>query len=103
MKNLRKSDKMHSNELPIGQDKGRTYRRNNRYRANTNHGVNNAGVKQMTLPTLTAHRAGEASGYHHSKRVGPYLIGRLLGEGSFAKVREAMHAVVGEKVSKFIH
>ena len=37
--------------------------------------------------------------YPHSKRVGPYLLGKILGEGSFAKVKEAMHSVVGEKVS----
>ncbi|KAJ8027528.1 Hormonally up-regulated neu tumor-associated kinase [Holothuria leucospilota] len=64
----------------------------------TRRKVNNT-AKQMLLPTLTSYRSGEASGYNHSKRVGPYLIGRLLGEGSFAKVREAMHTVVGEKVA----
>ncbi|NXA92571.1 HUNK kinase, partial [Melanocharis versteri] len=32
-------------------------------------------------------------------RVGNYLIGRKLGEGSFAKVREGLHVLTGEKVA----
>ncbi len=37
--------------------------------------------------------------YPHTKRVGNYLLGKTLGEGSFAKVREGLHTVTGEKVS----
>ncbi|XP_062478177.1 hormonally up-regulated neu tumor-associated kinase isoform X2 [Pezoporus occidentalis] len=37
--------------------------------------------------------------FQHTKRVGNYLIGRKLGEGSFAKVREGLHVVTGEKVA----
>ncbi|XP_067255314.1 hormonally up-regulated neu tumor-associated kinase homolog A [Chanodichthys erythropterus] len=37
--------------------------------------------------------------FYHTKRVGNYLIGRKLGEGSFAKVREGLHAITGEKVA----
>ncbi|KAM4700724.1 hormonally up-regulated neu tumor-associated kinase [Discoglossus pictus] len=37
--------------------------------------------------------------FQHTKRVGSYLIGRKLGEGSFAKVREGLHVVTGEKVA----
>lgn len=36
--------------------------------------------------------------YTHGKTVNSYLIGSLLGEGSFAKVKEALHTLVGEKV-----
>ena len=36
--------------------------------------------------------------YPHTKRVGNYLLGKTLGEGSFAKVREGLHTVTGEKV-----
>ena len=36
--------------------------------------------------------------FPHSKRVGNYLLGRTLGEGSFAKVKEALHILTGEKV-----
>ncbi|XP_064129254.1 hormonally up-regulated neu tumor-associated kinase [Loxodonta africana] len=38
--------------------------------------------------------------FQHHKRVGHYLIGsRKLGEGSFAKVREGLHVLTGEKVA----
>uniref|UniRef100_A0A671NKU2 non-specific serine/threonine protein kinase n=1 Tax=Sinocyclocheilus anshuiensis TaxID=1608454 RepID=A0A671NKU2_9TELE len=37
--------------------------------------------------------------FYHTKRVGNYLIGRKLGEGSFAKVREGLHAITGEKLA----
>ncbi|XDV54406.1 hypothetical protein PO909_022702 [Leuciscus waleckii] len=37
--------------------------------------------------------------FYHTKRVGNYLIGRKLGEGSFAKVREGLHATTREKVA----
>ena len=36
--------------------------------------------------------------YSHSKRVGNYLLGKTLGEGSFAKVKEALHALTTTKV-----
>lgn len=42
-------------------------------------------------------------GYVHSKKVNNYLIGATLGEGSFAKVKEAFHVLVGEKVSLCIN
>ncbi|KAL0182821.1 hypothetical protein M9458_022196, partial [Cirrhinus mrigala] len=35
--------------------------------------------------------------FYHTKRVGNYLIGRKLGEGSFAKVREGLHVTTAEK------
>lgn len=38
-------------------------------------------------------------GYVHNKKVNHYLLGSNLGEGSFAKVKEAFHVMVGEKVS----
>ncbi|RXN04304.1 hormonally up-regulated neu tumor-associated kinase -like protein [Labeo rohita] len=37
--------------------------------------------------------------FYHTKRVGNYLIGRKLGEGSFAKVREGLHVTTAEKVA----
>ena len=36
--------------------------------------------------------------YAQCKRVGNYLLGRTVGEGSFAKVKEAIHTLTGEKV-----
>ena len=32
------------------------------------------------------------------KKVGNYLLGKTLGEGSFAKVREGIHIIAREKV-----
>ncbi|CAL1539698.1 unnamed protein product [Lymnaea stagnalis] len=37
--------------------------------------------------------------FAHSKRVGSYLLGRTLGVGSFAKVKEGLHLTTGEKVA----
>ncbi|KAF7251020.1 Hormonally up-regulated neu tumor-associated kinase [Varanus komodoensis] len=41
--------------------------------------------------------------FQHTKRVGNYLIGRKLGEGSFAKVREGLHVVTAEKIKNMKH
>ncbi|XP_059164644.1 serine/threonine-protein kinase MARK2-like [Physella acuta] len=37
--------------------------------------------------------------FAHTKRVGNYLLGRTLGVGSFAKVKEGLHLTTGEKVA----
>ncbi|XP_045196682.2 hormonally up-regulated neu tumor-associated kinase homolog isoform X2 [Mercenaria mercenaria] len=37
--------------------------------------------------------------FPHSKKVGNYLLGNTLGEGSFAKVKEALHIPTGERVA----
>ena len=39
--------------------------------------------------------------FPHSKKVGNYLLGKTLGEGSFAKVREGLHVLTGEKVRTY--
>ena len=55
------------------------------------------------LPPAVATVSPEAiRNYVHSKRVESYLIGDTLGEGSFAKVKEAFHILVGEKVRQII-
>lgn len=55
------------------------------------------------LPAAVAHVPPEdKKAYLHQKKVGGsrgYMIGQTLGEGSFAKVKEAFHPLVGEKVS----
>ena len=37
------------------------------------------------------------------KRVGSYVLGRSLGEGSFAKVRLGVHVLTKEKVINYSH
>ncbi|XP_076445732.1 uncharacterized protein LOC143283402 [Babylonia areolata] len=37
--------------------------------------------------------------FSHHKKVGTYLLGRPLGEGSFAKVKEGLHLTTGQKVA----
>lgn len=37
--------------------------------------------------------------FSYSKKVGNYLLGEVIGEGSFAKVRIGLHVLTGEKVS----
>lgn len=35
--------------------------------------------------------------------IGNYKVGKTLGEGSFAKVKLAVHCLTGQKVSDFTH
>lgn len=39
--------------------------------------------------------------FPHNKRVGHYLLGRKLGEGSFAKVKEGLQTLTGQKVQLY--
>lgn len=36
--------------------------------------------------------------FANGKRIGSYLFGRTIGQGSFAKVKEGLHVSTGEKV-----
>nr|XP_057944236.1 hormonally up-regulated neu tumor-associated kinase homolog A [Doryrhamphus excisus] len=59
-----------------------------------------SGGAEGILPASLASPAADIlKNFYHTKRVGNYLIGRKLGEGSFAKVREGLHALTGEKVA----
>lgn len=58
------------------------------------------GDESILPASLCSPAADILKNFYHTKRVGNYLIGRKLGEGSFAKVREGLHALTGEKVSK---
>ena len=56
------------------------------------------GNENIIPASLGSPAADILRNFYHTKRVGNYLIGRKLGEGSFAKVREGLHAKTGEKV-----
>ncbi|XP_038141953.1 hormonally up-regulated neu tumor-associated kinase homolog [Cyprinodon tularosa] len=52
----------------------------------------------LPLPSLKVPRDLLRS-FPHSKRVGSYLIGKMINKGSFAKVMEGLHIATGEKVA----
>ncbi|KAM9704628.1 LOW QUALITY PROTEIN: hormonally up-regulated neu tumor-associated kinase [Menidia menidia] len=53
---------------------------------------------RQPLPSLKAPRELLRS-FPHSKRVGSYLVGKMINRGSFAKVMEGLHIGTGEKVA----
>jgi len=56
--------------------------------------------RSSMLPTAVTHIPDELlKGFPHTKRVGNYLLGRTIGEGSFAKVKEGLHVITGEQAS----
>lgn len=57
-----------------------------------------AGRGRLSLPSLKVPREMLRS-FPHSKRVGSYLVGKMINRGSFAKVMEGLHISTGEKVS----
>lgn len=56
-----------------------------------------AGPGRLSLPSLKVPRQ-MLRNFPHSKRVGSYLVGRMINKGSFAKVMEGLHMGTGEKV-----
>ncbi|KAM9332938.1 hormonally up-regulated neu tumor-associated kinase homolog A [Pholidichthys leucotaenia] len=58
-----------------------------------------AGDENILPDALSSPVVDVVKNFYHKKRVGNYLIGRKLGEGSFAKVREGLHTLTGEKVA----
>ncbi|XP_045917331.1 hormonally up-regulated neu tumor-associated kinase homolog [Micropterus dolomieu] len=57
-----------------------------------------AGRERLPLPSLKVPRELLRS-FPHSKRVGSYLVGKMINKGSFAKVMEGLHIGTGEKVA----
>lgn len=55
------------------------------------------GRERPSLPSLKVPREMLRS-FPHSKRVGSYLVGKMINKGSFAKVMEGLHIGTGEKV-----
>ena len=72
--------------------------------ARQNRGRHTRSVSEATRlpPAVAAVPVEHIKGYVHSKRVNSYLVGSTLGEGSFAKVKEGFHVLVGEKVRSYI-
>lgn len=58
------------------------------------------GRERPPLPSLKVPRELLRS-FPHSKRVGSYLVGKMINKGSFAKVMEGLHIGTGEKVGAF--
>lgn len=56
--------------------------------------------ERLPVPSLKVPRELLQS-FPHSKRVGSYLVGKMINKGSFAKVMEGLHIGTGEKVSAF--
>ncbi|KAI6650346.1 MAP/microtubule affinity-regulating kinase 3-like [Oopsacas minuta] len=57
-------------------------------------------TQYFQLPAaVTKQNSTDIIRYKHTKRVGSFLIGKLLGTGSFAKVREGMHIHTSERIA----
>lgn len=50
----------------------------------------------IELPTQTKYRELEP----HEKRIGNYILGKSIGEGTFGKVKLGIHEPTGEKVGQ---
>ncbi|RUS81132.1 hypothetical protein EGW08_011118 [Elysia chlorotica] len=55
-------------------------------------------VPHLPLPVTQVSKES-IKAFSHSKKVGGYLLGRTLGVGSFAKVKEGLHISTGEKAA----
>lgn len=56
-------------------------------------------MEEGLLPRAVASVAkADFEPFANGKRIGSYLFGRTIGEGSFAKVKEGFHVSTGEKV-----
>lgn len=53
--------------------------------------------ERLPLPSLKVPR-DLLHNFPHTKRVGSYLVGKMINKGSFAKVMEGLHIGTGEKV-----
>ena len=56
-------------------------------------------TRRSMLPSAVTNIPDELlKSFPHTKRVGNYLLGRTIGEGSFAKVKEGLQVITGEQV-----
>lgn len=63
--------------------------------------TNNARPNSSNKPVVVRNSLNLNNSIHNSKRqiVGQYMIGKTIGEGTFGKVKLAVHIPTGEKVS----
>ena len=59
------------------------------------------GMDGLLPEGVTTVSKADLEPFANGKRVGSYLFGRTIGEGSFAKVKEGIHVSTGEKVGVF--
>lgn len=55
-------------------------------------------VNEALPPSVVHVSRDELRKFLKCKRVGNYLLGKTIGEGSFAKVKQGFHVLTGEKV-----
>ena len=56
---------------------------------------------KLEAPRLPDHDLHDEA--NRLKKVGGYIIGKSIGEGSFAKVKEAIHILTNMRVSSFTY
>ncbi|XP_048034443.1 hormonally up-regulated neu tumor-associated kinase homolog A-like [Megalobrama amblycephala] len=56
-------------------------------------------LEQAAPPCLGKVPRDLLQNFPHTKRVGSYLVGKMINKGSFAKVMLGMHISTGEKVT----
>ena len=65
----------------------------------TGKSLTNGGVNDEVLDEVAMMRQEKVAKFAHHKRVADYLLGKSVGEGSFAKVRLGLHVQTAEEVS----
>lgn len=78
-------------------------------RSSVNGGRNSVGAvagrktEKDRAQTVNANKTspgGRTNSTRHMKTLGPYLIGKTIGEGTFGKVKIGLHNLTGEKVGR---
>ena len=64
-------------------------------RPNTGGGNKKVGARPSSRGITNNHQQQ----HNHDKKIGPYVIGNTIGEGTFGKVKLAIHRPTGEKVA----
>jgi len=109
---LRHSDApmtLNNNTNSSGSSSSQSVQRHQTSSKSSSRDVTGDVTRRSMLPAAVTHIPDEVlDSFPHTKRVGNYLLGRTIGEGSFAKVKEGLHVVTGEQVnlllpSFFIH